>query len=61
MVDWEKRETKENVLLRMSIKDNIIPHITDWNKYKETWDTLKGFYETTNKLSIVFKEKITLN
>jgi hypothetical protein len=29
MVDWEKRETKENVLLRMFVKDNIIPHIRD--------------------------------
>ena len=25
--DWKKRETKEKVLLRMLVKDNIIPHI----------------------------------
>jgi hypothetical protein len=25
--DWEKHENKANVLLRMSVKDSIIPHI----------------------------------
>ena len=25
--DWDKREMKAKVLLRMSVKDNIIPHI----------------------------------
>jgi len=33
--DWQKRETKANVLLRMFVKDNIIPHIRDCNKSKE--------------------------
>jgi hypothetical protein len=27
--DWEKRENKAKVLLRMSVKDSIIPHIRD--------------------------------
>jgi hypothetical protein len=27
--DWEKRENKAKVLLHMSIKDSIIPHIRD--------------------------------
>ena len=39
---------KENVLLQMSIKDNIIPHIRDYKTFKETWDVLKGLYETAN-------------
>ena len=34
--DWEKRETKAKVLLRMSVKDNIIPHIRDCKTSKET-------------------------
>ena len=32
--DWEKCETKEKLLLQMSIKDNIIPHIRDCKNLK---------------------------
>ena len=52
--DWERREAKEKVLLCMSVKDNIIPHIRDCKTSKETWDTLKGLYETTNTNRILF-------
>ena len=52
--DWEKREMKARVLLRMSVKDNIIPHIRDCETSKATWDTLKGLYETTNANRILF-------
>lgn len=52
--DWERGETKAKVLLRMSVKDNIIPHIRDCKTSKETWDTLKGLYETTNTNRILF-------
>ena len=40
--DWEKREMKAKVLLRMSVKDNIIPHIRDYKTSMETWEILKG-------------------
>jgi hypothetical protein len=30
ILDWDKRENKSKVLLRMSVKDNIILHIK-WN------------------------------
>ena len=40
--DWEKRKNKAKVFLRMSIKDNIIPHIRDCKTSKETWNILKG-------------------
>ena len=46
--DWEKRENKAKVFLRMYVKDNIIFHIRDCKTYKETWDILKGLYQTTN-------------
>ena len=52
--DWDKREMKAKVLLRMSVKDNIIPHIRDCATSKATWDTLKGLYETTNANRILF-------
>eukprot|EP00253_Pinus_taeda_P020335 PITA_20335 len=52
--DWEKREMKARVLLRMSVKDNIIPHVRDCETSKATWDTLKGLYETTNANRILF-------
>ena len=38
----------------MSVKDNIIPHIKYCKTSKETWDTLKGLYETTNTNRILF-------
>ena len=52
--DWEKRQTKAKVLLQMSVKDNIIPHIRDCKTSKETWEILKGLYETTNSNRILF-------
>jgi hypothetical protein len=45
---------KAKVLLRMSVKDNIIPHIRDCETSKETWDTLKGLFETSNANRILF-------
>ena len=52
--DWEKRETKAQVMLWMSVKDSIIPHFRDCKTSKETWDILKGLYETTNSNRILF-------
>jgi hypothetical protein len=52
--DWERRETKMKVLLRMSVKDNIIPHIRECKTSHETWETLKGLYETTNTNRVLF-------
>jgi hypothetical protein len=39
--DWEKRENKAKVLLRMSVKDNIIPHIREATTSVATWTCLK--------------------
>jgi hypothetical protein len=43
--DWDKRENKAKVLLRMSVKDNIIPHIREAKTSAETWTTLKDLYQ----------------
>jgi len=56
--DWEIRETKAKVLLRMSIKENIIPHIRDCKASKETWGVLKSLYETSNTNRIFLKTKL---
>ena len=52
--DWEHRENKAKVLLRMSMKDNIISHIRECNTSTITWNTLKGLYETSNSNRILF-------
>jgi hypothetical protein len=52
--DWEKRKNKAKVLLCMSIKDNIIPHIRDATTSAATWIDLKAFYETSNTNRILF-------
>ena len=46
--DWNSRETQANVLIRMSVKDNIIPHIRNCKTSKDTWDKLKGLYEKSD-------------
>eukprot|EP01018_Ginkgo_biloba_P030531 Gb_02425 [translate_table: standard] len=35
--DWDKRETKAKVLIRMSVTDAIIPHIRDCDTSSNTW------------------------
>jgi hypothetical protein len=52
--DWEKRENKAKVLLRMSVKDSIIPHIRDATTSVATWTALKALYETSNTNRILF-------
>jgi hypothetical protein len=52
--DWEKRENKAKVLLRMSIKDSIIPHIREATTFVEIWTWLKALYETRTTNRIVF-------
>jgi hypothetical protein len=52
--DWEKRENKAKVLLRMSVKDNIIPHIREATTSAATWIAFKALYETSNTNRILF-------
>jgi len=52
--DWDKQENKAKVLLQMSMKYNIIPHIRDAKTSKETWKALKDLYETNNTNHILF-------
>jgi hypothetical protein len=59
--DWEKRETKAKVLLRMSMKDIIIPHIRECKTSSETWETLKGLYETINTNRVIFLKRKLLS
>lgn len=46
--DWEKRENKAKVLLKMSVKDNVIAHIRDCKSSAEIWTKIKNLYETHN-------------
>jgi hypothetical protein len=52
--DWEKRENKAKVLLCMSVKDSIIPHIREATTSVATWTMLKAFYDTNNTNCILF-------
>ena len=54
ILDWESQEVQAKVLIRMSIKDNIIPHIRNSKMSKYTWDKLKGLYETSDSNRILF-------
>ena len=46
--DWDKRERKAKVILKMSVKDNVIPHIRDCKSATNIWMTIKNLYETWN-------------
>lgn len=46
--DWEKRENKVKVLLKMSVKDNVIAHIRDCKTSADIWTKIKSLYETQN-------------
>ena len=54
ILDWDRRENKANVLLRMSVKDSIILHIRDVRTSSETWKSLKDLYQTNNMNHILF-------
>ena len=47
-------ETQAKVLIRMSIKYNIIPRIRNSKMSRDTWDKLKGLYETSDANRILF-------
>lgn len=46
--DWEKQENKAKVLLKMSMKDNVIAHIRDCKTSADIWMKIKSLYETQN-------------
>ena len=46
--DWDKRENKVKFLLKMFVKDNIIPHIRDGKSSIDICRTLKNLYQTQN-------------
>eukprot|EP00253_Pinus_taeda_P029840 PITA_29840 len=46
--DCHKKENKGKVLLKMSIKYNIIPHMKDCKWSSDIWTTLKNLYQTQN-------------
>ena len=48
LTNWNSKESQAKVLILMSVKDNIIPHIRNSKTSKDTWDKLKGLYETSN-------------
>ena len=54
LLDWNKREMKAKLKFRMSIKDKIILHISNYTTSKATWDTLKGLYQTTDANRVLF-------
>jgi hypothetical protein len=47
-------ENKAKVLLCMSVKDSIIPHIRETKTFAEMWTSLKALYETSNTNRIMF-------
>jgi hypothetical protein len=49
-----KRETEAKVQLGISIKYIIICHIRECKTSSETWESLKGLYETINTNIVIF-------
>jgi len=56
--DWEKRENNVNLLLKILVKDNIIPHIGEYKIVNDIWVTLKDFHEKNTNHLLFLKSKI---
>jgi len=57
--DWEKREGRARTLLKMLVKDCIIPHIRECKTTNEIWGIMKELYEIKNSNHFLFlKSKI---
>ena len=54
IADWNTQEVQAKVLIRMSVKDNIISHIRNHKTSKDTWEKIKGLYETSYSNRILF-------
>ena len=52
--DWDKWETKERIILKLSVRDCIIPHIHDCKSAPKIWKTLKDLYEVKNTNRLLF-------
>ena len=52
--EWNLWEVQAMVTLCMSMKGNIIPHIRNCKTFKDTWDKIKGLYETSYLNRIFF-------
>jgi len=56
---WDKRGTKVRMLLKLSVKECIIPHIHFCKTTPEIWKTLKDLYDVKNANRLLFlKSKI---
>lgn len=59
ILDWDKHDCKAGMLLKMSVKDYIIPHIIECKSASEIWGILKDLYEIKNTNNLLFlKSKI---
>jgi len=59
--DWEKREMKAKVLLKLSVKDCIIPHIRDCKTTNDIWTILKEMSEIKNTNQTLYLKKKILS
>ena len=59
--EWEKRKMKAKVLLKLSVKDCIIPHIRDCKTANGIWTVLKDMYEIKNTSRTLFLRKNILS
>ena len=58
---WDKRETKARMLLKLSVKDCIIPHIRDYKTVPEIWKMLKDLCEVKNTNRLLFLKRNILS
>lgn len=59
--DWERREMKEKVLIKLSVKDCIIPKIRECKTVNDIWMILKEMYEIKNTCQTLYLGKKILS
>jgi len=52
--DWEQRDAKALSYIILSIKDSMIPHVSESETAKEAWDTLRNILEASNNTRKIY-------
>jgi len=52
--DWEQRDAKALSYIILSIKDSMIPHVSESETAKEAWDTLRNMLEASNNTRKIY-------
>ena len=54
---WDGRDAQAHVLIALSVKRTIIPHIWSCKSAKDAWNTLARLYQVRNEARVAYLRK----